>query len=136
MGANTEKLRHMPRLADRFASQRDADNELYDFGCDLVEAATGIARIVSEPEAARAVPAVLGCIETALQELSSACALLQDVNVASPRPPDGRSRAVVDRLERGYTNLSVALKDARDATRAARSLAARRFGGSSRTPNS
>ena len=43
-----------------------------------VEAATGIARIVSEPEAARAVPAVLGCIETALQELSNACTLLRE----------------------------------------------------------
>ena len=127
------KLQYMPRLADRFASRRD--NELYDFGCDLVEAATRIARTVSEPEAARAVPAMLGCIEAALEELSNTCTVLQQANVASPRPPYPRSQAVVDRLERGYTNLSVALLDARDATRAARWLAVRRFGGRGRTPD-
>jgi hypothetical protein len=129
----------MPRLADRFASRREADNELYDFGCDLVEAAADIARSAADPDAARAVPAVLGCIEAALQELSGACAALQRANAESTeRPSDARALAVVDRLERGYANLSVALRDARDASRAARSLAARRLGasgGRGRRPN-
>jgi hypothetical protein len=115
----------MPRSADRSASRRDAENELFDFACDLVEAAAGITRTAADPHAARAVPAVLGCIEQALDELSSAAAALQQANAAPARRSDERGRARMDRLERGYTNLSVALQDARDATRAARSLAAR-----------
>jgi hypothetical protein len=34
------------------------DNELYDRGCDLVEAATAIRRVAGAPEATRAVPAL------------------------------------------------------------------------------
>jgi hypothetical protein len=48
---------------------RAPDNELYDRGCDLVEAAAAIARNAASAEAARALPAALGCIEAALQEL-------------------------------------------------------------------
>jgi hypothetical protein len=119
----------MPRLLDRSISRRDVENELYDLGCDLVEAAAGIARTAADPDAARAVPALLGCIEAALNELSSACTGLQLANMEwLDRPADSRNRAVVDRLERGYTNLHLALQDARDASRAARPLAARRLG--------
>ena len=53
----------------RTPSVRAADNELYDRGCDLVEAATAIRRVSGAADAARAVPAVLGCIESALHEL-------------------------------------------------------------------
>jgi hypothetical protein len=116
----------MPPHATRPTAQRNAENELYDLGCDLVEAAAGIALRAADPSAARAVPALLGCIEAALQELSGACGALQYVNAESSRPPsDARRRAVADRLERGYTNLFVALQDARYACRAARPLAAR-----------
>jgi hypothetical protein len=107
-------------------SPRNAENELYDRGCDLVEAAAGIALRAADPCAARAVPALLGCIEAALKELSSACGALQYVNAESPPPPsDARRRAVADRLDRGYTNLFVALQDARYASHAVRPLAAR-----------
>ena len=114
--------------AKSFASRRDADNELYDFGCDLVDAAAGIARFSADPEATRAVPALLGCIEAALEALDSACGGLQLADAQRPeRPSNPREQAIVDRLEQGYANLSVALRDARDASRAARSLAARRL---------
>jgi hypothetical protein len=103
--------------------QRDAENELYDLGCDLVAAAEGISKRAADPCAARAVPALLGCLEAALAELSGACGALQDVNAESS--PHGRRPAVAERLDRGYANLIVALQDARDASRAARSLAAR-----------
>jgi hypothetical protein len=107
------------------AHRRPADNELYDFGCNLVDAASEICRAAADPDAAPAVPALLGCIEAALYELSCASAALQ-ANAEPPEiRPDARSRAVAARLERGYTNLSVALEDARAAARAARSLAAR-----------
>ena len=108
------------------ASRRHADNELYDFGCNLVDAAAEICRAAADPEAAPAVPALLGCIEAALYELSCASAALEQANTRRPEiRVDARSRAVAARLERGYANLSVALEDARAAARAARSLAAR-----------
>jgi hypothetical protein len=116
----------MSHAVAQSSSPRDADTKLYDFGCNLVEAAAEICRAAASPDAAPAVPALLGCIEAALYELSCASAALQQAT--SDRPEirlDGRSRAVAARLERGYTNLSVALEDARAAARAARSLAAR-----------
>jgi hypothetical protein len=114
-------------------SRRDADSELYDFGCDLVQAAVAICRGVSNPEAAPAVPAVLGCIEAALQELSHASAALQQANAESRQMAgDPRRRAIADRMERGYTNLTVALQDAQAAGHAARSLAARTFASTAR----
>jgi hypothetical protein len=111
----------MPRPS---APRRDADNELYGFGSDLVEAARGISRIAADPEAAPAVPALLGCIEATLEELSGACRDLQRAHAENP--PEPSCQAVAERLDRGYTNLRVALQDARDASRAARALAARR----------
>jgi hypothetical protein len=122
----TSRLRKTAGRADRATPRRDAENELYDLGSDLVEAATAISRYTAEadPDAAGAIPALLGCIETALEELSAASAALHRAN-AAPSVHDARSQAAVDRLERGYANLSVALQDARAASRAARSLAAR-----------
>ena len=40
-------------------STRPPDNELYERGSDLVEAAASIRRLAADPRAARAVPAVL-----------------------------------------------------------------------------
>jgi hypothetical protein len=94
-----------------------AENELYDAGSELVEAATSIRRIAADPTASAAVPALLGCIETALAELSHACAQLQSAVDAT----DARAH----RLRRGYDNLADALDDAAAAGRAARALAAR-----------
>ena len=55
----------------RTPATRAPDNELYDRGCDLVEAATAIRR--RRPTCPRGyvetIPAVLGCIEAALREL-------------------------------------------------------------------
>src|SRR5687767_14654687 len=106
-------------------SRRDADNELYDFGCNLVEAAAEIGRSVADPEAAPAVPALLGCIEAALYELGRASAALEHANEKQlETAADARRQAAADRLRRGYANLSVGLEDARVAARATRSLAA------------
>ncbi|HEX6025819.1 MAG TPA: hypothetical protein VFZ00_27760 [Solirubrobacter sp.] len=105
------------------APRRPADNELYDFGCNLVEAAAEIRRAGADPAAAPAIPAVIGCIEAALHELSCASDVLHQTS--AQQPEDDRSRAVAARLERGFENLRVALEDARTAARAARSLAAR-----------
>ncbi len=114
-------------------SPRSADNELYDRGCDLVEAAVAIHRSALDPAAASAVPAVLGCLEAALNELSRACTTLQE---GSKQPPasagDAGQQAVVERMEQGLTNLRVALEDAESASRAARSLAARRLAAAQR----
>ena len=116
----------MSRSSAWSASRRAADNEIYDHGCNLVEAAAEIRRAAASPDAAPAVPALLGCIEAALYELSHASAALQHASEAKAETvANGRRRAVEHRLRRGYTNLSVALADARTAARATRSLAAR-----------
>jgi len=111
---------------------RAPDNELYDRGADLVEAAMAIRRVAGSPEASRAVPAVLGCIESALQELVVATAALEQATaeVASTTPGclDRRAERVVERMHRGYANLREALFDARAAAAAARSLTSRALG--------
>jgi hypothetical protein len=104
---------------------RAPDNELFDRGCDLLEAAGAIRRLTSDPRSARAVPGVLGCIEASLDELAAAAAALERVD-----PVDGDARAPVDaaadaRRRRGLANLRVALADAAGATQAARALTAR-----------
>jgi hypothetical protein len=106
------------------SSEPSADNQLYDRGCDLVVAATGIRQVAGSPDAARAVPAVLGCIEAALHELAEATAGLERTTdpasaAHSPSPP----RA--SRMHRGYANLRQALADAERAATAARPLAGR-----------
>jgi hypothetical protein len=113
----------------RTASARGADNELYDRGCDLVEAATAIRRAADSREAGRAVPAVLGCIEAALEQLVWASAALErtTMDLAAPagERPDPRAERVTHRMHRGYGNLQAALSDAEGAAAAARSLASR-----------
>ena len=109
---------------------RAPDNELYDRGCDLVEAAAAIRRIADAPEATRAVPAVLGCIEAALRELLWAAAALEETSArtvahsaSGGAGPRGTRRA--ERMQLGYANLQIALADAERASAAARSLAGR-----------
>jgi len=112
-------------------SSRPPDNELYDRGCDLVEAAAAIRRLASDPRAARAVPAVLGCLEAALHELRGACPVMERTThcVARERSgPDDRLGAMVGRMRRGFTNLERALDDAADAATATRPLTARSLG--------
>jgi hypothetical protein len=109
------------------APERDAVNDLYDHGCDLVEAARALRRDVHGPGAARAAPAVLGCVETALYDLRDTAAALNLASAAAghgehgPAPATGRQA----RMRKGFANLEVALHDAADAAAAARSLAAR-----------
>jgi hypothetical protein len=108
-------------------SLRSADNELYDRGCDLVEAAAAIRQLAGEPCAARAVPAVVGCLEAALRELSDACVEMAETTERAAAT--STADAVAQRMRRGFANLELALLDARWAARAARSLAARSLGG-------
>jgi hypothetical protein len=102
---------------------RAADNELYDHGCDLVAAATAIRQIGASPDAARAVPAVFGCIEAAARELAEAVSALEHT-MADVAPVDARDPKSA-RMRRGSENLRHALEDAARAAAAARPLAAR-----------
>lgn len=122
---------------------RAPDNELYDRGCDLVEAAAAIRRVSGDADAARAVPAVLGCIESALHELLWASAALEETTTRSVarrvgRCPDPRTQPRSERMQRGYANLQGALADAERASAAARSLAGRALvaAGAPGTPHS
>ncbi len=92
-----------------------------------MEAAAAIRQLAGEPRAARAVPAVIGCLEAALAELSGASVEMADTTerAAVTSTPD----AVTQRMRRGFSNLQLALLDARSAAMAARPLAARSLGG-------
>jgi hypothetical protein len=114
----------------RRPARRSPDNELYDRGCDLVEAAAAIRRVADAPEAARALPAVLGCIEATLHELLWASAALEEttaraVEERSRGRTDSRMEPRSERMQRGYANMQHALADAERASAAARSLAGR-----------
>ena len=99
---------------------RAPDNELYDRGCDLVEAAVAIRRLADDPASGRALPALLGCIEAALHELGCAAASMDEISGRAM--PTG---AIADRMHRGFMNLGLALADAELASTAARGLAGR-----------
>ncbi len=120
----------MPTSATSSPSVDHPDNELYDRGCDLVEAAMGIRRIAADPEAARAVPAILGCLEAALHELGCAAPRLHQTSacalpVQGPAGAGPRLEPMVARMSQGFGNLQQALADAEGAAAAARALAAR-----------
>ena len=108
---------------------RAPDNELYDRGCDLVEAATVIRRVADAPEALRAVPAVLGCIEAALRELRWAAAALEETSTQTVEQRSGSADWIAkrrsERMQLGHANLQTALADAERASAAVRSLAGR-----------
>jgi hypothetical protein len=116
----------------RTPATRSPDNELYDRGCDLVEAAMAIRRVADAPEAVRAVPAVLGCIEAALRELLWATAALEETSARTVNQrsgcTDSSAKPRSERMQLGYANLQTALADAERASAAARSLAGRALG--------
>jgi hypothetical protein len=122
--------RPMSVSSARMPVPRAPDNELYDRGCDLVEAAAAIRRVAGAREGVRAVPAVLGCIEAALHELLWAAATFEETSAQSVEDrsaecTDSRSKPRSERMQRGYANLQSALADAERASAAARSLAGR-----------
>ena len=131
MGSHPHMARAPAAPASRHVA-RAPDNELYDRGADLFEAATAIRRVAGSPGASRAVPAVLGCIESALEELEGAAAALEravaDAASTTPDCPDRRTERVTERMHRGYANLQEALSDAHAAAAAARSLTSRALG--------
>jgi hypothetical protein len=109
----------------RASARRDAENELFDRGCDLVEAAAAIRGGVAARQAARAVPALLGCVEAAVAELRAASALLTTSSIEAGAAEDDAMARRAERMERGLANLQVALADAETAAGAARALVAR-----------
>jgi hypothetical protein len=109
---------HLTR--DSQGGKRPADNELYDRGCDLVEATMAIRRLSDDRSAERAVPALLGCMESALHELGCAVSTLDEAFSEARVPPE-----IAKRMHRGLMNLGLALADAEIASCAARGLAER-----------
>jgi hypothetical protein len=106
---------------------RDPVNELYDRGCDLVEAALAIRMVTSGSGVAPAVPALLACIECALDELSSATGSLTESRrlVSGERSGancDAPAEAAVEHLRRVLASLEAALRDARERAGTARIL--------------
>lgn len=108
---------------------REAVNSAYDRGCDLVEAARALRGLAAEPTVSEASPAIIGCIETALADLSAASGELARVGCGpvgelSVRAPTFAATKLA-RRHQSLMNLEVALYDAATAAGAARPLAAR-----------
>ena len=108
---------HLPPVSG--TSKYPADNELYDRGYELVEAAAAIRGLADDPAGVRALPALLGCIEAALHELGRAVSSF-DETVGRLMSTDAKA----DRVQRGFMTLSLTLADAELASTAARGLAA------------
>jgi hypothetical protein len=102
---------------------------MYDRGCDLVEAAMAIRRAALTSDITPAVPALLGCIECALDELADASAALSETPHAAQRRLNSsevaRRGATSGQVRQAFVNLETALEDARDAADAARAFASR-----------
>lgn len=106
--------------------QRDAVNDLYDHGCDLVEAAAALRRGAGNPDVTRTVPAILGCIEVALRDLTeTTTALARGTAPAGGAPGAARLADRHARMRQGFAHLEVVLDEAGDAAAVARALAAR-----------
>jgi hypothetical protein len=76
------------------------------------------------------VPAVLGCIESALEELMWAAAALEQTSadlVEQNAHDDPRIAAIAERMHRGFANLQRVRSDGERAPAPARSLAGRAF---------
>lgn len=109
---------------------RAAHDDIYDPACDLVEATARMRRGAATLEDAQLAPALLGCIEAAIQDLVSTTASLEQTSVTvtterAGEMADPRSRMLIERMQRGWTNLHEALIDAERAAAAARPLVAR-----------
>jgi hypothetical protein len=133
LGPGASSLSAMQFSVISSRSARPPDHELYDRGCDLVQAAASIRQLAADPRAARAVPAVLGCLDAALGELGGACISMQEttelaIGEHEQRGRKPRLRAAAERMRCGFGNLERALEDAEGAATAARSLAARSLG--------
>lgn len=105
-------------------------DDIYDPACDLVEATARLRRAAAAPENAHLSPALLGCMEAALQDLLWTAAALEQTSVRmitehSRGRADPRSRLLVERMQRGWANLQETLIDAERAAAAARPLVAR-----------
>jgi hypothetical protein len=92
------------------AATRHPENELYDRASDLVEAAAGLRRAM-RPEAAAAVPALLGCLNVACSDLR-----LMSMTILEALDVGGGD------LQRRVGNLSAALREAEAAAAAGRIL--------------
>jgi hypothetical protein len=97
--------RGMPDSPVSHTTKRPPEHELYDRGCELVEAAIAIRRLADDPGAVRAVPALLGCVEAAMHELG--CAALSLDETSRDEVPMG---AMADRLHRGFMTLDWRLR--------------------------
>jgi hypothetical protein len=107
---------------------RDLVNELYDRGCDLVEAAAAIRRTSRSAETAYAAPAMLGCIEFALAALGEAAIALgvaaDTATAQAATQGQDRDEARIRRMHRGFAKLEDGLHDTSRLAAAARALTA------------
>jgi hypothetical protein len=112
---------------------RAPDNELFDRACDLLDAGRAIRSAAGARDAGRATPAVLGCLQATLRELTLTATELEQISAqaldtGTKIRGEAEAHGRVRRMHRGYANLRQALVDAETASSAARALTARALG--------
>ena len=115
----------------------DPLHELADRGTELVEAASAIHHAVaaadSAPDTAHAAPAVLGCLETALDEMVAISASLERMTHRAVKErgidADAEWHERHARMRSGFSHLHRGLRDARDLAGAARTRTSRALAG-------
>lgn len=117
------------------APSRAPYDDIYDPACDLVEATARMRSAAAAPQNAELAPAILGCIEAALQDLLWTAAALEQTSGRLTGEhhrgqSDPRVRLSTERMQRAYANLQETLIDAERAAAAARPLVARAFAAS------
>jgi hypothetical protein len=105
----------------------DEVNRLYEAASDLMQAAGDLRDLAHGKRTVPAHPSVLGCIQTALEELGLAVAAIRaatdEVRVGEGYRGQSVKHDVL--MHRGFDNLEIALRDAAAAAAAARSLSSR-----------
>jgi len=110
-------------------------NRIYDDASELVEAASRLRAAAGHRHTSPAHPAVIACIETALDDLRATVVAMDPGPDGADVDGDARRRSRVLRLRRGLGTLAVALGDAAVAAAAARALSARaRYATASASP--
>jgi hypothetical protein len=106
-------------LADEAVPSHPA-HVLYDGGCELLAAAQGLTASARRQGCGEAIPATLGCLGAALDELGATCDALAEEMRSTRTLSDRPATATMQALDR----LTEALAAARDVCETARSNAA------------
>jgi hypothetical protein len=78
----------------------DPENELFDAACELLEATRRLNAAARDPRCARALPATLGCLSSALDSLAGTCMDVRTHALPADHTPLNELRHALERAAR------------------------------------